>query len=208
MPPETEVIACPACRHLVRVPADWLGQPVQCPQCQSMFRAPVRDGDRLTEPELLSRPNDSPAAPRSRADTALWFAAFGLMLVGVVSVAVDTFTLVEIARDPSGYEQAKKDQAEDAAKKLGYDPKELADKGITRWQTFAALAGWGVACGAVSFLGGLGMARRRWYRLAQAGCVTAVLNVAGCCCVPGALFGVWGLVMLASGERRSHFVRV
>ena len=42
MPPETEVIACPACRHLVRVPADWLGQPVQCPQCQSDFAIGAR----------------------------------------------------------------------------------------------------------------------------------------------------------------------
>ena len=29
MPPETEVITCPACRHLLRVPAEWLGQTVQ-----------------------------------------------------------------------------------------------------------------------------------------------------------------------------------
>jgi len=27
--------------------ADWLGQPVQCPECKSSFKAPVRDGDRL-----------------------------------------------------------------------------------------------------------------------------------------------------------------
>ena len=202
MPPETEVITCPACRHLLRVPADWLGQTVQCPECRATFRAPVRDGDRLTEPELLSRPGESPAAPR-RADAALWFPAFGLMLVGVISVVVDSAALIAIARDPAGYEQAKRADAEDVAKKLGQDPRELADKGIVRWQTFAAAAGWGVACGAVSFLGGLGLARRRWRRLAQAGCVTAVLNVAGCCCVPGALFGIWGLLMLASGEGRS-----
>ena len=25
MPPETEVISCPACKHLLRVPLDWLG---------------------------------------------------------------------------------------------------------------------------------------------------------------------------------------
>ena len=40
MTPETEVIACPACKHLVRVPLDWLGTQVQCPECKAMFRAP------------------------------------------------------------------------------------------------------------------------------------------------------------------------
>src|SRR6478609_8325273 len=56
MTPETEVIACPACKYLVRVPLDWLGTQVQCPECKAMFRAPVRENGKLTEAELISRP--------------------------------------------------------------------------------------------------------------------------------------------------------
>lgn len=206
MPPETEVISCPACNHLVRVPADWLGQTVQCPECRATFRAPARDGDRTTAPELLSDPPASADAPRKPADAALWLPAFGLMLVGVVSVIVHVSTLVLIADNPAGFEAAKREQAEDLAKKLGQDPQAVANGPFAHWPTYAALTGWGVLCGSASFLGGLGIVLRRWRRLAQVGCVTAVLNVVGCCCVPGAVFGVWGLLMLRSDEGRGHFV--
>ena len=63
MQPETELIACPACDRLARVPIDWLGQPVQCPQCRAMFRAPVRQWDGLTAAELISRPPAAGPAP-------------------------------------------------------------------------------------------------------------------------------------------------
>src|SRR5207249_9757968 len=90
MPPETEVITCPACRHLLRVPADWLGQTVQCPECKATFRAPVRDGDRLTEPELISRPAPAaaPAAAR-KPDVMLLLPAFGLLFVGFAGLVVN-----------------------------------------------------------------------------------------------------------------------
>jgi hypothetical protein len=205
MPPDTEVISCPACRNLVRVPADWLGQSVQCPECKARFRAPIRDGDRLTDPELIDGPPAAGPPARKPADAALWLPAFGLMLVGVGSLVVNVFTLVVIAQDPDGFEVAKREQAEVMAKKLGQDPQAVANSPFTRWPTYAALTGWGVLCGAVSFLGGLGIVLRRWYRLAQAGSVLAALNVANCCCVPGAAFGVWGLLMLMSEEGRSHF---
>src|SRR6185436_10191480 len=100
--PETEVVSCPACRHLVRVPADWLGQTVQCPECKATFTAPLREGDALGEAVLLSLPqpdaNASPARPR--ADTALWIPAFGLMLLGIISLVVNGLTIEQIVRDP------------------------------------------------------------------------------------------------------------
>jgi hypothetical protein len=210
MPSETEVIACPACRHLLRVPADWLGQTVQCPECKATFRAPVRDGDRLTEPELIAgRALWQSAGPpaHKHTDAAMWLPAFGLMLVGVVSVIVNTYTLAVIAQNPAGFEESIKGQIEEALKRLGQPPPAGGAKNpAVRWPVFAAMTGWCLLCGTVSFLGGLGITLRRWRRLAQVGCITATLNIAGCCCVPGALFGVWGLLMLMSEEGRSHFV--
>ena len=166
---------------------------------------PRRDEIRLTEPELLTRPGEPAAPTRKRVDAVLWLPAFGLMLVGVVAVAVNTFTLAGIARDPDGYERVMKAQAEDLARKMGQDPQAVANNPLSRWQTHAALSGWGLVCGVVSFLGGLGIVLRRWRRLAQLGCVTAALNLAGFCCVPGAVFGLWGLLMLLSEEGREHF---
>src|SRR4051794_2498117 len=106
MPPETEVIACPACRHLVRVPADWLGQPVQCPECKASFKAPVRDGDRLTDAELLSAPaSTAPAPPRGKLDVMLLLPAFGLMLVGFASTAVNGWYTARYVANPAAADQ-------------------------------------------------------------------------------------------------------
>lgn len=204
MPPETEVISCPACNHLLRVPADWLGTTVQCPECRATFRAPVRDGDRLSAPELLSGPPAASSPARPSADAALWLPGFGLMLVGVISVIVNVYTLAVIASDPAGFEETTRKQVEEAFQKLGQAPPGGNNPGVG-WPVIAGLSGWCVLCGTVSFLGGLGIVLRRWRRVAQVGCVTAMLNVAGCCCVPGAVFGIWGLVMLLSEEGRSHF---
>lgn len=208
MTPETEVISCPACKHLLRVPADWLGTQVQCPECRAMFKAPVRDGDRLTEPELISAPTDSPAAPRPRGklDPMLLIPAFGLLLLGVISLIVNGFTLVQIAQDAAGFEEAKRVEARALAQKFGMDPQNIGLNKLT-WQFFAAMSGWGAFCGLVSFLGGLGISMRRWRRVAQVGCVLAALNFAGGCCIPGFVFGLWGMLMLMSSEGRAHFGR-
>jgi hypothetical protein len=59
----------------------------------------------------------------------------------------------------------------------------------------------------LALLGGLSIALRWNYRIAQIGCVGAAVNLNMCCCIPGGVAGVWGLVMLASQEGREHFGR-
>src|SRR6478735_730934 len=89
MTPEAEVIACPACNHLLRVPLDWLGQSVQCPECRAMFRAPVRTADGLSQAELLSRAAPTtPPAPR-KLDAMLLLPTFGLLFCGVAGLIVN-----------------------------------------------------------------------------------------------------------------------
>ena len=203
MPSETEVISCPACKHLLRVPADWLGQSVQCPECQATFAAPRRDGESLTDPVLITAAPSPPAAPK-RPDHALWLPAFGLMLVGIVSLIVNGLTLVDLSRDPEQFEELKKAEAENLAKMMGQDPQAGNNRGVD-WRFFAATAGWGILCAAASFAGGIGMVLRRWYWLARVGSVMAIFNVAGCCCVPGALAGIWSWTLLRTEEGRLHF---
>jgi hypothetical protein len=215
MPPETEVISCPACNHLLRVPLDWLGQPVQCPECRAMFRAPVRDGDTLTKPELISRPESAaPGVTPKRLDAMLLLPAFGLLFCGVAGLIVNGMLTYRFLADPDGAKQYIRNQLSGFREQgLGAgDPPEEREKldderaeklvRTMRWvlPTFAAVSG-------VVFLGGLSMALRWNYRLAQLGCVAAALNVPHLCCVPGAVAGLWGLLMLSSEEGRAHFGR-
>ena len=59
----------------------------------------------------------------------------------------------------------------------------------------------------MAFLAGLAVVTRHRYRLAQLGSVLAILNVPNLCCVPGAAFGVWSLILLCTPEGRRHFHR-
>lgn len=207
--PETEVIACPACKHVVRIPADWLGQTVQCPECKATFTAPKREGDSLGEAVLLSPSESDGSKPTARrpVDGALWIPAFALMLLGIVSLVVNTLTIAEIVRDPAKFEEQKKAQAAEMAKQLGQDAKEVGEENPgTRWPVLLGVLIWSVLCGGMSFAGGLAMVLQKGYRVAQIGSALAILNFAGFCCVPGLFVGMWSLSLLRTPEGREHFL--
>ncbi len=215
--PAEEVISCPACRHLLRVPADWLGTEVQCPECRSMFRAPVRDGDRLTDAVLLSRTAAAEAAapPRRRSDLMLSLPAFGLLIVGVAGVLVNGFTAARSVLDPDGVKAAVRAQVVDKLRQHGSfdadppgaDVREQLDdeRAAQAVEMFQVVTGAFAVVSAGEFVGGLALVRGRGYWLAVLGCVLAIVNFPNLCCVPGAVFGVWGLVLLFTPEGRAHF---
>jgi enoyl-CoA hydratase/carnithine racemase len=89
--------------------------------------------------------------------------------------------------DPAEQEQADNDQAEQMARSL----RMLIP-------LFTVVSG-------LVFYGGLAMALRRHYRMAQVGCILAMVNIAYGCCIPGLAVGAWGLLMLNSAEARAHF---
>lgn len=211
---DTEVIACPACKHLVRVPGDWLGTEVQCPECRSQFRAPVREPGGLTDAVLLARGDGAPAPERKRPDAMLLIPAFGLLLCGVAGVAVNGFLLTVLFGDPNGgRDWAAKQVA--ALRQMGLGEGDTPDERAAADATAAGqlvsqlrvLLPVSLAVSAVVLAGGVALVRRRHYRLAQVACVLACVNVAHLCCVPGAVAGVWGLLMLGSAEAREHFGR-
>ena len=213
--PETEVIACPACRHLLRVPLGWLGTQVQCPECKALFRAPARGADgKLTEPQLITAP--APAAPaRKRFDAMLLLPAFGLTLCGVVGVLVNGVLLYLLLSDPAWGKSWAKAQIETVKKFGGAAPEEPPEQKAARDEQeadrlarqFRFILPLALAASAVVLAGGLSIALRWNYRLAQVACVIASVNIAHGCCVPGAAFGLWGLLMLGSEEGREHFLR-
>lgn len=212
--PETEVISCPACRHLLRVPVDWLGTQVQCPECKAMFRAPVRDGrGGLTEPELISRPASAAPATRKPFDPMLLLPAFGLMFCGIAGAVANAWISSRLSDPVAARVLVQLQLAE--MRKFGFgadDPPaeqaRLDEERVERilpalrvvLPTFALV-------GAVAFLGGLSIATRWNYRLAQLGSLAAIVNVPHLCCVPGGVAGVWALLMLGSEEGRAHFRR-
>ncbi len=213
--PETEVILCPACKHALRVPLDWLGQQVQCPECKAMFRAPERDGKGgLTPAELISRPESRQPGVRKPLDVMLLLPAFGLLFCGVVGMAVNGITAYRASTDPAVMRDAVRQQLQNL-RQSGFgkdDPEAERDRldderaeqvtRTMRWvlPTFAVVS-------AVAFLGGVSIATRWNYRLAQLGCVAAAVNVPHLCCVPGSVAGLWALLMLSSEEGRAHFRR-
>jgi hypothetical protein len=205
--PDTEVISCPACQHALRVPTDWLGTTVECPECRSTFTAPRREGDLLTDPVLLSSP--PPERPgRKPGGAILWIPAIGLMLVGLASIAVNAFILLAIARNPVQFELQKKADAEQIMKQLvGQNPQAAGNAPAMTWQFYAGISGWGVACGLASLVAGLGMILRRWLLLARIGSVMAFLNIGNCCCVPGGICGLWALILLFGAGASDRFSR-
>jgi hypothetical protein len=209
---ETEVILCPACAHLLRVPLDWLGQTVQCPECKAMFKAPVRNGNALTAPELISSPSVVVGSQRKNLDAMLLLPAFGLLFCGVIGVIVNGVFLWKLVVDQDGGHEWAMNQIH-ALRKSGFgtqgplETQEQRDEQDAmqllryyRWFVPLSLV---VSVGV--FLGGLSIALRWNYWLGQVGCVLAMVNIAHACCVPGAVAGLWGLLMLNSEEGRGHF---
>lgn len=211
--PETEVVLCPACKHALRVPLDWLGTSVQCPECRAAFRAPARDGSGgLTDAVLLSRPDAERPAARKPLDAMLLLPAFGLMLLGVIGVIVNARTAYQAVTDPAAVRDAVRFQLQELRKAgVGQDDPEADRDRLDAERAEQLVRGlrWGLpafaAVSGVVFLGGLSIATRWNYRVAQLGCVAAAVNVPHLCCVPGAVVGLWALLMLSSDEGRAHF---
>lgn len=211
--PETELILCPACKHALRVPLDWLGESVRCPECKAQFRAPARDGSGgLTEAVLLSRPDAERPVARKPLDAMLLLPAFGLMLLGATGAVVNARTAYHAAADPAAMRDAVLHQLQELRKVgVGQDDPEADRDRLDAERAERTVAGlrWGLPAFAVVsgvvFLGGLSIATRWNYRVAQLGCVAAALNVPHLCCVPGAVVGLWALLMLGSEEGRAHF---
>jgi hypothetical protein len=53
--------------------------------------------------------------------------------------------------------------------------------------------------------GGIQMLRRKTWGLCLASCIFAIINISGCCCVPGLGVGIWGLVLLNNQQVKEAF---
>jgi hypothetical protein len=138
--------------------------------------------------------------------------AFGLLLCGFAGVIVNGILAYRFRADPAIAQETIRSQLSSLRQRgLGAeDPPADRDKlDAQRAEQTVLMMRWvsplfaGVS--AVVLLGGLSIALRWNYRLAQLGCVAAAVNIPQLCCIPGAIAGVWGFVLLRSAEGRAHF---
>lgn len=227
------LIRCPACRHVVSLPDEFLGKVVTCMQCRAAFTAPAPAGDGLTAPTLL-RPG------RRKVSAFLFVPMFGLLLLGAAGVLVNGYLYVALKEDPgtaktfAGWliRQQAKETPDDEPGPKGKDGKATSPtaEDQQRWEarrkafeadqerrideSAAAAAPYvGAVQGPFALVslgvlaGGMAFAARRFYWLAFVGCFLAMVNLNHACCVPGAVVGIWGFFALISDEGRRHFDR-
>src|SRR5687768_3588013 len=87
------VTRCPACRHLLTVPDDFLGKVVTCLECRAAFEAPAQTGDAFTAPKLV-RPG------RFKVPAFVFVPMYGLLLLGAAGVIVNGYLFVTFRNDP------------------------------------------------------------------------------------------------------------
>jgi hypothetical protein len=195
------VIQCPRCRHQLRVPPEFFGQPVQCPKCLATFTAPppapsAADDGRAEEAVAADAP------PPSRPAWVLIVPAVVLLLCALLGTLENGWQLFQAVTNPEAAEQRIKQQNEAFA----------AAFAAMNWPapvplTLAQLKGmWGgfLALSLLSLLGSAAMLSRRAYGLAIVGGVTSVFNISGCCCL-SLPFGLWALVALFDPGVRATF---
>lgn len=222
--PDPIVTRCPSCRHLLTVPADYVGKVVTCLECHAAFEAAPGDA-----PPRLVRPG------RRKVSPFLFVPMFGLLLLGAAGVIVNGYLYFTFRADPAAaktfaawlFRQQAKEVPDDEPKAAGPLPEDEQRRRAARRQAFAEDQGRRVDESAAAaapylapvqgpfalvslgvFAGGLAFALRRFYWLAFAGCGLAILNANHACCLPGAVVGVWGFFALISDEGRRHFGRV
>src|SRR5205823_2521833 len=100
-----------------------------------------------------------------RADLMLLLPAFGLMLTGFASVAVNGVKTVEYLRDPAAA------AADFAAVQKQWGAADAERVAAENAGTIRAVIAACAVIGVVEFYAGLAMVLRRHYRMAQVGCV-------------------------------------
>jgi hypothetical protein len=170
----------------------------------------------LSEPELLESGKASTPAGAGNgtgsADPALWLPAYGLIVCGLAGLIVNVLITWRLHSDPEGSRVYIQQQVE-RLRQWGFGEDEAEE---VRPQRDAERAAWAMrhlpwivpasaVMAALALLGGISIALRWNYRLAQIGCLAAGLNLVGLCCLPGAMVGLWGLLLLQSEEGRGHF---
>src|SRR5262245_41359899 len=212
-----ELINCPACGHRLRVPAELLGQSVECPQCHAHFNAPARPDMPIVRPAPAASPVSAPAyaddaeARVYRGRAMLTAPAVCLLIVSVLSVLLNVVVVLfgvsveadpvefrdqfraQMARNPNLTPQQRQ-QFEELAK----NPEPII------WWSYV-IGGGSLVAAVLTGLGAIAMLTRRMYWLALLGAL-AGRNPVDCCRLDvNVPFPNWALIVLLSADGRAAF---
>ena len=231
MTPNRTVLPCPGCQRPLGFPPEACGESLNCPHCGAAFHIPVRAGGASGAVALGPAPRGG-GLPRGfvvpvLALLMLGFA--GLVVDGYLSYRFATQPNAEYeyaygraiearsilsSSDTSSVASDKWEQlAPASAAGCGMAVaatevlEDVANAKLARaWQPSVAPAShYSVVASGLAAVGGLCILRGRFYWLAIAGCVAAIVNVNHLCCIPGGVAGVWGILSLVRDEGRAHF---
>jgi len=228
--PYRSFLPCPGCTRTVGIPAAARGQTVVCPHCKASFR--VRGGQAGELPAEVV-PNVA-WVPRSLIVPIYGLMLVGVTGCFVSGFLSARFARVPGADYDYAYarviELRSNLNANSVGKPTDDEWEHLASAAVagpaaaihaapflegarneelaTAWQpaivpTTLISLGFSI----VTVFGGLSMLSGRLYPLAFLGCLAAIFNVNYLCCVPGAIVGLWGILMLVRDEVRPHFGR-
>lgn len=227
--PDSILIRCPHCQHALQLPEDYLGQVVSCLECRSPFQAPVRDGERLTEPVKLAKSTRIPAR--------LFIPTFGLLLLGFAGLMINIYLAAWMRLEPGAavqfaeanlffmletdpppvkdkdgktekqtpeIEQRRREELAEKQQQLSKEAAaQVSASGMIRTRLVFAAVSLGVV------IAGFCFALGRAYPMAFVGCFLSAINSPdiGCCFI-GVIVGIWGFMALISDDGRKHFKRI
>ena len=211
-----ELIYCPACNHRLRLPAELLGQSVECPQCQAHFAAPPSKEQHAPQPgpplvmEVALPYADDAEALAQRGRGRLKAPGACLLVVGALGVLVNAYVLMQglyIEANPALFNQQIEKELD---KNPQFNPQErqqiaafLSAENIAPKLT--GLGALSVTASLLTAFGGIAMLTCRMYWLALLGALAA-LNPIDCCCVDINIpFAIWALIVLLSADGRAAF---
>lgn len=225
------IIHCPnpVCQRLLNLPSEAIGKPISCPYCRSSIR--IEWSEQGAAQEVRLGQTGGLRIPRMLQVPGFLLLILGVAGIFVnlyvagridneagfaLTYARDRVRDLRQATGLSGFSNTSRDSDEVgpwelfaaaagpaalATEQMRAD-EELAQTWAPRMQPLHYLFA-GVSL--ISAIGGVCILRGRGYWFAFIGCLAAILNLNNACCFPGAIGGIWGILVLIRDDGRVHF---
>ena len=213
-------IKCPECGQDGNVPDDAIGRTVTCPSCGSKMivtdPTATSPGGFAFDPIVAAEPwlpvtsGIDPVSMRSKVLAP----AISLIVLATIGIGLALMLI-------QAHFQMKsmKPMYQDMGKIVGRHSRLNEEDALIVQSSFGLISSmfasaektglimglFGIASGGVILAAALSMMRMRWYPLAIAGSVLAMIPVVSPCCLLGLPLGIWSLVVLLRSDVRRSF---
>jgi hypothetical protein len=201
-----EIIQCPSCRRELQVPEEFIGKPVKCPSCGLNF-VTSKQNESQPLPRMGEGGNQASPAPVTVSSGGYVTPAPGRGLVITAAILLLVWGVLELMIDVVQTIMFMVMDLEDLLRQNPFisetDRQALSDPSVK-----ILLICLGVVCGImalVTIVGAVQMLRLRAWALGIAGSICAMLHVNSYCCILGAPFGIFALIVLCLPTTRQLF---